>query len=89
MYSLIPGLHRDDCLCESNSDVQEALRRLPQSVKDERNFRIIRAMQLSLTKSILPKEEWTKFEEDNKYLKPYLEEVIKEKEEQQDWNKNY
>jgi ubiquinol-cytochrome c reductase subunit 7 len=46
-------------------------------------------MQLSLTKSILPKEEWTKFEEDNKYLKPYLEEVIREKEEQQDWNKNY
>lgn len=83
------GLHRDDCLCETNPDVKEALRRCPQPIKDERNFRIVRAMQLSLTKSVLPKEEWTKFEEDNKYLKPYLEEVIREREEQQDWNKNY
>jgi ubiquinol-cytochrome c reductase subunit 7 len=76
-------------LCETNPDVSEALRRLPEHLKDERNFRIVRAMQLSMTKSVLPKEEWTKFEEDNKYLKPYLEEVVREREEKEDWIKNY
>jgi len=46
-------------------------------------------MQLSLSKTILPKDEWTKFEEDNKYLKPYLAEVRKELTEKEDWVKNH
>lgn len=53
---------RDDILHE-NEDVQEALRRLPKHLVDERNFRIIRAMQLDAQKKILPAEQWTKFEE--------------------------
>lgn len=53
---------RDDCLYE-NEDVKEALRRLPQHTVDERNFRIIRAMQLDAQRRILPKEQWTKYEE--------------------------
>ncbi|XP_046383089.1 cytochrome b-c1 complex subunit 7-like [Ischnura elegans] len=81
------GLHYDDCIDE-NEDVKEALRRLPQKVVDERNFRIQRALHLSLTKDILPKDQWTKFEEDNRYLKPYLEEVEREREEREQWNKN-
>lgn len=80
------GLHRDDCLYE-DTDVKEAIRRLPSNVKDERQFRIIRALNLSMTKTILPKEEWTKYEEDTKYLQPYLDEVIKEREERDAWNK--
>lgn len=52
----------DDILYEDEV-VKEALRRLPQEIKDQRNFRIIRAMQLDACKRILPKEEWTKFEE--------------------------
>ncbi|KAG8222400.1 hypothetical protein J437_LFUL003021 [Ladona fulva] len=80
------GLHHDDCLDETE-DVKEALRRLPQDVLDRRNFRIQRALHLSLTKDILPKEEWTKFEEDNKYLQPYLEEVKRERMEREEWNK--
>lgn len=56
------GLHHDDVLQE-NDDVKEALRRLPAHKVDERSFRIIRAMQLSLQKIELPKEQWTKFEE--------------------------
>lgn len=43
--------------------MKEALRRLPAHLVDERNFRIMRAMQLSIQKTILPKEEWVKFEE--------------------------
>jgi ubiquinol-cytochrome c reductase subunit 7 len=79
---------RDDCLYE-NSDVKEAIRRLPTQVQDERNFRMMRALHLSMSKSILPKEQWTKYEEDVKYLQPYLTEVIKEREEREDWNKNH
>ncbi|CAG4977951.1 unnamed protein product [Parnassius apollo] len=82
------GLLRDDCLYE-NEDVQEALRRLPAHVVDERNFRIIRAVQLSLQKTILPKEEWTKYEEDKLYLTPIVEQVKKERLEREEWEKNY
>lgn len=62
MYFFFIGLHHDDVLQE-NDDVKEALRRLPAHKVDERTFRIIRAMQLSLQKIELPKEQWTKFEE--------------------------
>lgn len=82
------GLLRDDCLHE-NDDVVEALRRLPEHVVDERNFRIIRAMQLSLQKDILPKEEWTKFEEDKLYLTPIVDQVIKERLEREKWEKDH
>lgn len=82
------GLHRDDCYYE-NADVKEAIRRLPDKLYDERTFRITRALHLSMTKTILPKEQWTKYEEDVKYLEPYLNEVIREREEREEWNKNY
>ncbi|KAB0805503.1 hypothetical protein PPYR_02473 [Photinus pyralis] len=82
------GLMRDDLLYE-NEDVIEALRRLPQNLVDERNYRILRATQLSITKSILPKNEWMSLENDVLYLTPYVNEVIKEKEEAYTWNKNH
>ncbi|XP_031629808.1 cytochrome b-c1 complex subunit 7-like [Contarinia nasturtii] len=59
-------------------DVSEAIRRLPPDVFDARNKRIAIAFQLSLEKTYLPKEKWTKYEEDVKYLEPYLEEVRRE-----------
>lgn len=43
--------------------VLEALRRLPPHLVEERNFRIIRATQLDVEHKILPKEQWTKWEE--------------------------
>lgn len=82
------GLHRDDCLYE-NEDVKEALRRLPAHIVDERNFRMVRAMQLSMQKIILPKEEWTKYEEDKLYLTPIVEQVKKERLEREQWEKDY
>ncbi|XP_020295928.1 cytochrome b-c1 complex subunit 7-like [Pseudomyrmex gracilis] len=78
------GLWRDDVLYE-NKDVKEALKRLPQHIKDERNFRIIRAMQLDCQRKVLPKEQWTQLEDDVLYLQPYIEEVIKEREEKEKW----
>uniref|UniRef100_A0A1B6EWG2 Cytochrome b-c1 complex subunit 7 n=1 Tax=Cuerna arida TaxID=1464854 RepID=A0A1B6EWG2_9HEMI len=82
------GLKHDDCLYETE-DVEEALRRLPKKMLDERNFRIVRAFQLSATKSILPRDQWTKYEEDDHYLEPYIEEVAKERKEREEWAKNY
>ncbi|XP_021949156.1 cytochrome b-c1 complex subunit 7 [Folsomia candida] len=80
------GLKFHDCLNET-PEVVEALRRLPANVVDERNFRIIRAMQLSMQKIYLPKEEWLTFEQDDYYLKPYLEEVEREFKEREEWRK--
>ncbi|XP_031830535.1 cytochrome b-c1 complex subunit 7 [Nomia melanderi] len=74
------GLMRDDCR-RLSPEVEEALRRLPKHLVEERNFRIIRAHQLECNKTILPKDEWTKLEEDVLYLTPYVNEVLKEQEE--------
>lgn len=78
----------NDCLYET-PDVKEAIRRLPQKTFDDRQFRIYRALHLSMSHRILPKEQWTKYEEDVKYLEPYLEEVQREREEREDWTKNH
>ena len=61
-FSFETGLYHDDILNE-NDDVQEALRRLPQGVKDERNYRMNRAILLSMTKTVLPKDQWISFDE--------------------------
>jgi ubiquinol-cytochrome c reductase subunit 7 len=52
----------DDVLFET-PDVEEAIRRLPQKVVDDRNYRIMRALQYSGLKKYLPREQWTKYEE--------------------------
>lgn len=82
------GLMRDDTLYE-NADVKEALNRLPQDILDQRNFRLVRAMQLSIKSEILPKSEWTQLENDELYLQPFLKEVIKEREERESWDKDH
>ncbi|XP_067835271.1 cytochrome b-c1 complex subunit 7 isoform X1 [Heptranchias perlo] len=80
------GLMRDDTLYE-NDDVKEAVRRLPENLYNERIFRMKRALDLSLKHQILPKDLWTKYEEDVYYLEPYLKEVISERKEKEEWNK--
>jgi len=82
------GLHRDDLLYE-NDDVKEALKRVPQDIIDVRNYRILRAVQLTIQKDILPKDEWTKIEEDVLYLTPIVNQVEKERIEQENWNKEH
>ncbi|KAL3892146.1 hypothetical protein ACJMK2_004383 [Sinanodonta woodiana] len=80
------GLWRDDCRYET-PEVKEAIRRLPKDVYDARNFRISRALLLSTKKEILPKDEWSKFEEDVMYLEPHLQEIKKETEEKVQWTR--
>uniref|UniRef100_A0A2K6UY04 Cytochrome b-c1 complex subunit 7 n=1 Tax=Saimiri boliviensis boliviensis TaxID=39432 RepID=A0A2K6UY04_SAIBB len=53
---------RDDTRYE-DEDVKEAIRRLPENVYNDRMFRIKRALDLSMKHQILPKEQWTKYEE--------------------------
>lgn len=53
---------RDDTIHE-DLDVKEALRRLPETVYNDRMFRIKRALDLSMKQQILHKNQWTKFEE--------------------------
>jgi len=51
----------DDTLKDS-PELTEALRRLPKDVADERQYRISRALYLSMRNEILPKEEWTTYD---------------------------
>ncbi|KAM8841189.1 cytochrome b-c1 complex subunit 7 [Spinachia spinachia] len=80
------GLMRDDTILE-DSDVKEAVRRLPEPQYNDRTFRIKRALDLSMKQQVLPKDQWTKYEEDIHYLTPYLEEVIRERNEKEEWMK--
>lgn len=80
------GLMRDDTIDE-DSDVKEAVRRLPEPVYNDRVFRLKRAIDLSMKQQILPKDQWTKYEQDVKYLEPYLQEVIRERKEKEEWDK--
>lgn len=56
------GLMRDDTLHETE-DVKEAIRRLPEDLYNDRMFRIKRALDLTMRHQILPKDQWTKYEE--------------------------
>uniref|UniRef100_A0A8C6AVB3 Cytochrome b-c1 complex subunit 7 n=1 Tax=Monodon monoceros TaxID=40151 RepID=A0A8C6AVB3_MONMO len=80
----ILGLMRDDTVYE-NYDVKEAIRRLPENLYNDRVFRIKRALDVTMRQQILPKEQWTKYEEDKFYLEPHLKEVIRERKEREEW----
>ncbi|KAM3857985.1 cytochrome b-c1 complex subunit 7 [Diretmus argenteus] len=80
------GLMRDDTIHEDD-DVKEAIKRLPENIYNDRMFRIKRALDLSMKMQILPKDQWTKFEEDERYLTPYLDGVIRERQEKEEWMK--
>ncbi|GAB5589720.1 Cytochrome b-c1 complex subunit 7 [Umbelopsis nana] len=75
------GLRYDDLIVEENDIAQEALRRLelsnPRAAYD-RAYRLRVAQQCSLSHSLLPQEQWTKPEEDFRYLQPILDEVTAE-----------
>ncbi|KAB5595521.1 Cytochrome B-c1 complex subunit 7 [Ceratobasidium theobromae] len=80
------GLRYDDLLIEERADVQRALSRLPQKEAYDRAFRHRVAFQQSLLHKDLPKDQWVKAEEDVRYFKPYVEEVVKEDTERAMWD---
>ncbi|KAK4179889.1 cytochrome b-c1 complex subunit 7 [Triangularia setosa] len=77
------GLKADDLISEENTDVLKALGRLTPKESYDRIYRIRRATQLSLQQKILPKNEWTKPEEDVPYLSPILQAIEAEAKEKQ------
>ncbi|KAK3186877.1 Cytochrome b-c1 complex subunit 7 [Lecanicillium sp. MT-2017a] len=69
------GLRYDDLLEEENESVQIALKRLSAKESYERIYRIRRSVQCSVQHKLLPKEQWTKPEEDTPYLRTILDQV--------------
>ncbi|XP_037287917.2 ubiquinol-cytochrome c reductase 14 kDa subunit-like [Rhipicephalus microplus] len=67
----------------------EAVRRLPKKLQDDRNYRILRAVQCNIAHTILPESQWTKFEDDVPYLEPYIAEVEKEEAEKKEWYRTH
>ncbi|RDA94230.1 hypothetical protein CP533_0584 [Ophiocordyceps camponoti-saundersi (nom. inval.)] len=69
------GLKYDDLLEEEREAVQIALKRLTPKEAYDRVFRIRRSTQLSYQHKLLPRNQWTKPEEDLPYLRPLVEQV--------------
>ncbi|KAJ7738469.1 cytochrome b-c1 complex subunit 7 [Mycena maculata] len=80
------GLLYDDLLIEERPDVQKALSRLTPREAYDRAYRIKRASQADVLHAPLPKEQWTKPEEDVRYLLPHVLEVEKEEAERAKWD---
>ncbi|KAJ1646619.1 Cytochrome b-c1 complex subunit 7 [Coemansia erecta] len=80
------GLRYDDLLREETPIIQEAIARLNRDETDGRVYRHKRAFQLSLSHQELPSSQWTKPQDDYKYLQPLIEEVRLEQEERDAFN---
>ncbi|KAI0287899.1 cytochrome b-c1 complex subunit 7 [Russula brevipes] len=80
------GLLYDDLLAEERPDVQRALTRLTPREAYDRAFRFKRASQASVLHKELPKSEWIDPEEDVRYLKSHVLEVVKEDQERRVWD---
>ncbi|KAL5637022.1 hypothetical protein ACGC1H_000860 [Rhizoctonia solani] len=80
------GLRYDDLLMEERADVQKALSRLPENEAYDRAYRQRVAVQQSVLHKDLPKDQWIKPENDVRYLKPYVEQVVKEDQERAEWD---
>ncbi|KAK7511289.1 cytochrome b-c1 complex subunit 7 [Phyllosticta citricarpa] len=78
------GLRADDLIPEESEVVLKALKRLSAKESYDRVFRMRRAFQCSLSHQLLPKEQWTKPEEDTPYLSPIIREIEAEKAERED-----
>ncbi|ESO83198.1 hypothetical protein LOTGIDRAFT_197554 [Lottia gigantea] len=80
------GVYTDDILIVT-PEIEEALKRLPQDVLDARNFRLTRALHLSQHKEYLPKSEQHTWDDDVRYLNPYIEQVRRENIQKESWAK--
>ena len=77
----IIGLYVDDIIDTNHPVVIEAISRLSEQEQFDRTFRIRRAIHLHMKHEHLPRSEWTKPEEDRKYLWPIIEAICKERDE--------
>jgi ubiquinol-cytochrome c reductase subunit 7 len=75
------GLRYDDLLEEERVAHKLALNRLSPREQYDRVYRIRRSVQCSVQHKLLPRDQWTKPEEDIRYLQPYINDVHAEIEE--------
>ncbi|KAJ7632422.1 ubiquinol-cytochrome-c reductase complex subunit 6 [Roridomyces roridus] len=80
------GLLYDDLLIEERPEVQKALARLTPRQAYDRAFRIKRASHADVLHAPLPRELWTKPEDDVRYLLPHVEGVVAELKEREKWD---
>jgi len=80
------GFKYDDLLVEERPDVQRALSRLTPREKYDRAYRLKRAAQASVLHAPLSRDQWVKPEEDNRYLRPHVLDIMKEDAERQMWD---
>ncbi|RSH95243.1 Cytochrome b-c1 complex subunit 7 [Saitozyma podzolica] len=75
------GLKYDDLITEEREDIQRALGRLTTREEYDRSFRMRQAFQQSVMHKPLPKAQWLKPSEDDRYLTPRINQVVKEDDE--------
>ncbi|CAH7666095.1 cytochrome b-c1 complex subunit 7 [Phakopsora pachyrhizi] len=80
------GLKYDDLVVEENPTVQKAISRLSEREQYDRAYRMRVAFQLSILHTELPKDQWTKPEEDQRYLTPLIKEIEAENKERELWD---
>lgn len=80
------GLRYDDLQVEETSQVQRALARLTPREAYDRAYRMKLSLHQSMLHKDLPKDQWVPAEEDVRYLKPHIEEVLKEEAERAAWD---
>ncbi|OAQ61698.1 ubiquinol-cytochrome C reductase-like protein [Pochonia chlamydosporia 170] len=69
------GLRYDDLAEEERESTQIALKRLSPKESYDRIYRIRRSVQCSYQHKLLPKDQWTKPEEDTPYLRDIINQV--------------
>ncbi|KAH9806847.1 cytochrome b-c1 complex subunit 7 [Melampsora americana] len=80
------GLKYDDLIIEENPAMQKAISRLTEREQYDRAYRLRVAFQLSILHKELPKAQWTKPEEDVRYLTPLVKEIEAEEKERAAWD---
>ncbi|KAG2349365.1 14 kDa subunit of cytochrome bd ubiquinol oxidase [Suillus weaverae] len=80
------GLKYDDLQVEESPQVQRALGRLTPQEAYHRSYRFKIASDCDLHHKPLPKEQWSKPEDDKRYLQPHILNVLKEEEERFTWD---
>ncbi|WVN90567.1 uncharacterized protein L203_105807 [Cryptococcus depauperatus CBS 7841] len=80
------GYLLDDLVPEENKTMQKALSRLPEKLSYDRVFRLRQGLVQSLLHDELPKAKWTKPEQDESYLTPYIQQVLAEEQERAEWD---
>ena len=81
-YGLLP----DDLIIEEHDVVKEALTRVPKHELHGRYQRFKVALHTNMLRTELPKEQWTRMEDDRKYLTPFVEQVLAEHEEREKYD---